>query len=67
MVQSGFAGVPQTLDLLRDNGLKAAIVARQSIPFGPVLRQRAAYLAHCGADVSGGREELVVIRADKPA
>ncbi|MGV9666707.1 HemK2/MTQ2 family protein methyltransferase [Nocardia niigatensis] len=67
MVQSELSGVDSTLALLRSAGLKAAAVARATIPFGPVLRSRAAWLADTGRIQPGQHhEELVVIRADRP-
>ncbi|TSD99587.1 methyltransferase [Skermania sp. ID1734] len=68
IVQSEFTGEDQTLRQLRAGGLKAAVVARSRIPFGPVLRRRASYLCDqglCQSDCTS--EELVVIRADKPS
>ncbi|WP_433590645.1 HemK2/MTQ2 family protein methyltransferase [Nocardia sp. CA-145437] len=67
MVQSALSGVDSTLALLRDAGLKAATIARTTIPFGPVLRSRAAWLTRTARIRPGQRdEELVVIRADRP-
>ncbi|PXY27333.1 HemK2/MTQ2 family protein methyltransferase [Prauserella muralis] len=67
LVQSALSGVEQTLTALRDSGLKTSVVARRWLPFGPVLRERAAFLEHCGLIEPGEREEeLVVIRADRP-
>jgi release factor glutamine methyltransferase len=66
IVHSGFSGVDATLDRLRGGGLKAAVVARQNIPFGPVLRSRVGYLQHTQlADQDETNEEVVVIRADR--
>ncbi|MFI6866103.1 HemK2/MTQ2 family protein methyltransferase [Nocardia sp. NPDC050406] len=67
IVHSALCGPDSTLNQLRDNGLKAAVVARETIPFGEVLRARRQWLATVGLiepDQSG--EELVVIRADQP-
>jgi release factor glutamine methyltransferase len=65
-VQSGFAGVEQSLAALSSVGLVAAVVARQSIPFGPVLTSRVEWLEATGKSPIGYREEeLVVIRADR--
>ncbi|REF00181.1 HemK2/MTQ2 family protein methyltransferase [Thermomonospora umbrina] len=66
MVQSAMCGVRATLDSLRANGLKAAVIARRREPFGPVLRGRAAVLEARGLIRPGQRhDELVVIRADR--
>ncbi|MGV9410022.1 HemK2/MTQ2 family protein methyltransferase [Nocardia sp. NPDC003693] len=67
MVHSAMCGVDETLTRLRTTGLKAATVARASVPFGPVLRERAGWLVDRGLIRPGqNREELVVIRADRP-
>ncbi|MEV0248002.1 HemK2/MTQ2 family protein methyltransferase [Nocardia sp. NPDC050712] len=66
IVHSELCGSETTLDLLRAHQLKAAIVARQTIGFGPVLRSRATWLEDVGLIPPGRRhEELVVIRADR--
>jgi release factor glutamine methyltransferase len=47
--------------------LDAEVVASQWIPFGPVLSARAGWLQDTGRiDYGCRKEELVVIRADKP-
>ena len=67
LVQSEFAGPRQTLGALASAGLDAEIIARQWIPFGPVLTSRAVWLEETGRLEPGRREEeLLVIRADKP-
>lgn len=67
LVQSEFAGPRQTLGALASAGLDAEIVARQWIPFGPVMTSRAQWLEETGRLEPGRREEeLLVIRADKP-
>ncbi|AXK87832.1 MULTISPECIES: HemK2/MTQ2 family protein methyltransferase [Nocardia] len=66
IVHSELCGEETSLRRLRDNGLKASTVARHIIPFGPVLRERAAWLESVGLIAPGQRhEELVVIRADR--
>ncbi|GAB2681398.1 HemK2/MTQ2 family protein methyltransferase [Nocardia goodfellowii] len=66
IVQSELCGSERTLDLLRENKLKAAIVDRQTVGFGPVLSRRAQWLEAAGFIPPGRRyEELVVIRADR--
>jgi release factor glutamine methyltransferase len=65
LVQSGFSGVAQSIMILRSSGLAAEVVARQWIPFGPVLTARAGWLESSGRLPTGRRDEqLVVIRAD---
>ncbi|MCV7280892.1 methyltransferase [Mycolicibacterium flavescens] len=67
LVQSEFSDPRQTLGALASCGLDAEIVARQWIPFGPVLTSRAEWLEETGRLEPGRREEeLLVIRADKP-
>jgi release factor glutamine methyltransferase len=66
LVQSEFAGPRETLAQLASTGLDAEIIARQWIPFGPVLSSRAVWLEETGRLEPGRREEeLFVIRADK--
>ncbi|MFF4184995.1 HemK2/MTQ2 family protein methyltransferase [Streptomyces sp. NPDC001691] len=67
LVHSALSGAESTLAELREEGLKAAVAARRSIPFGPVLRSRSAWLAGQGLIEDGATtEELVVIRAERP-
>ncbi|WP_199430112.1 HemK2/MTQ2 family protein methyltransferase [Qaidamihabitans albus] len=66
LVQSAISDTDGTLVRLRDSGLKASVVARRRVPFGPVLRGRTGYLERHGLIEPGARdEELVVIRADR--
>ncbi|WP_083889397.1 HemK2/MTQ2 family protein methyltransferase [Nocardia pneumoniae] len=66
IVHSALCDPDETLAQLRENELKAAIVARATVPFGPVLRRRADWLASAGLIEPGQRmEDLVVIRADR--
>ncbi len=67
IVHSAVCGAETTLDMLRQQGLKAAVVARHMEPFGPVMRSRIALLERQGLIERGQRtEELVVIRGDRP-
>lgn len=75
IVHSEFTGVGTTLDMLREGGVKATVVARERIPFGPVMRGRTDYLTARRTDSPAGTfdtiaedetEEVVVIRADRP-
>lgn len=63
LVQSCVTGEQQTLDRLRSAGLEAHVAARAVVPFGPVLRARAALLRARGllAGDPRGEEVLVVI------
>ncbi|MET8246494.1 HemK2/MTQ2 family protein methyltransferase [Streptomyces sp. NPDC005202] len=67
IVHSALSGPDRTLDLLRAAGLKAAVVRRRWIAFGPVLRARQGWLRERGLLSAGDeKEELVVIRAERP-
>lgn len=67
IVQSEVSGEDETLQQLRAGGLKAAVVARRRIPFGPVMRRRAGYLVVCRRlDPDREDEEVLVVRADRP-
>lgn len=67
MVHSALSGPDRTLELLRAAGLKASVVRRRWIAFGPVLRSRVDWLRRRGLLAPAeDREELVVIRAERP-
>ncbi|GAA2921426.1 HemK2/MTQ2 family protein methyltransferase [Streptomyces mexicanus] len=67
VVHSVLSGPERTLDLLRAAGLKAAVVRRRWIGFGPVLRARQGWLRERGLLApTDDKEELVVIRAERP-
>nr|WP_067909268.1 HemK2/MTQ2 family protein methyltransferase [Actinomadura rubrobrunea] len=66
VAQSTVSGVDATLGALRDAGLKTSVAARRRVPFGPVMRSRAADLEARGMIRPGqDDEEVVVIRADR--
>ncbi|MGN9913092.1 methyltransferase [Phytohabitans sp. LJ34] len=66
LVHSHVSDVDQSLAALRAAGLSVTVVARRRVPFGPVMRARAAYLEAAGLVRRGQRhEDLVVIRADR--
>jgi release factor glutamine methyltransferase len=66
LVQSELSDTEQSLRRLRSTGLRAEVVLKQLIPFGPVLKARASWLESTGLLPVGRREEeIVVIRADK--
>ncbi|SFW84172.1 HemK2/MTQ2 family protein methyltransferase [Amycolatopsis australiensis] len=66
LVQSGLSDVDRSLTTLTARGLRAEVVRRARIPFGPVLSGRTAYLEAAGLIEPGQRmEELVVLRADR--
>lgn len=67
IVQSALSDPDRTLSLLREAGLKASVVRRRRIGFGPVLRERAAWLRARGLLAADEQsEELVVVRAELP-
>ncbi|RUP33826.1 MAG: methyltransferase domain-containing protein [Mycolicibacterium sp.] len=67
IVQSEFADVASTVTALQDGGLQVDVVARRTIPFGPVMTARALWLEDTGRLAPGRRtEELAVIRAVQP-
>ncbi|MDX1877095.1 methyltransferase [Mycobacterium sp. SMC-18] len=67
IVHSEFADVASSVAALRGGGLQVDVVARRTIPFGPVMTARARWLEDCGRLTPGRRtEELVVIKAVKP-
>jgi release factor glutamine methyltransferase len=64
LVQSALSGVEATLDALDAGGLAGTVLASADIPFGPVLRSRAALLAARRLIEPGQRtEEIVVVGA----
>ncbi|MFD3540228.1 HemK2/MTQ2 family protein methyltransferase [Streptomyces sp. NPDC058662] len=64
MVHSGMCGPQTTVDRLTEAGLSAEVTAKASVPWGPVLRSRRAWLEQQGlAGEAEQWEELVVIRA----
>ncbi|WP_367318963.1 HemK2/MTQ2 family protein methyltransferase [Streptomyces sp. HUAS ZL42] len=66
IVHSGLCGTGATLRRLADAGLRAEVVDRAVVPYGPVLRSRQSWLVRVGlADEGESREELVVIRAEQ--
>lgn len=68
IVHSGLCDEDKTLHQLRGGGLKASVVARGEVPFGPVMRGRVERLRDLGLIEPDQRvEELVVVRGDRPA
>ena len=67
LLQSEVCGERATIDALRDVELKGQVVARATIPFGPVMRARVRLLESRGLIEPGQRdEEIVVIEARRP-
>jgi release factor glutamine methyltransferase len=62
LVHSALCGTQRTVDALAGAGFTASVLSRARIPFGPVLRARAAMLEARGLLQPGQRvEELVVV------
>jgi release factor glutamine methyltransferase len=70
MVHSELSGPAASVEQLRAAGLKAAVTLRRHVEFGPVLRDRVHWLRQRGLisqeQARAEREELVVIRAERP-
>lgn len=67
LVQSGLSDPGRTVALLQESGLKASVVRRQRIAFGPVVRGRERWLRQRGLlALAEDEEELVVVRAELP-
>jgi release factor glutamine methyltransferase len=67
LVQSSVCAPQETVRRLESAGLEAEPVARRRGPLGPLLAARADLLASRGLMGPEGDEELVVIRAGRPA
>ncbi|MFD6397732.1 HemK2/MTQ2 family protein methyltransferase [Nocardia sp. NPDC060249] len=66
IVHSAISDPERSLCQLRERGENAHVVATGTVPFGPVMRSRAGWLAANGFIRPGQREEeLVVIRVDR--
>jgi release factor glutamine methyltransferase len=64
MVHSSICGTEESLARLNDAGMSAEVLERGLVPFGPVMRARAALLEERGLIKPGENlEELVVIGA----
>ncbi|MFD7062019.1 HemK2/MTQ2 family protein methyltransferase [Streptomyces sp. NPDC059906] len=67
LVQSALSDPARTEALLREAGLKAAVIRRRRIAFGPVVRGRERWLRQRGLlSLADYEEELVVVRAELP-
>jgi release factor glutamine methyltransferase len=67
VVQSALSGPEESLRRLRAAGLRADIVERRGVAFGPVLRSRSGWLHDRGLiEDDAEKEELVIIRAVRP-
>jgi release factor glutamine methyltransferase len=66
LVHSGVCDADLTLDALDRVGLQPRVLAKATVPFGPVMRARAALLESRGLVAPGQREEeLVVVGAHR--
>jgi release factor glutamine methyltransferase len=66
LVHSALCGVEGTVRRLGQAEMRAVVVGRRLIPFGPVLRERVEWLEGRGLIEPGEEtEELVVIRAER--
>lgn len=65
LVHSSVCGEEATLRALAKRGLTPSVVARQDGRLGPILRRRAGWLHERGLLEHQGREELLVIRAQR--
>jgi release factor glutamine methyltransferase len=67
LVHSSVCGVQPTVTALSERGLRTTIVDRRPGGLGPRMRARAARLHQRGLLPDGDVEELLVIRAQRPA
>ncbi|APE35176.1 methyltransferase [Nocardia mangyaensis] len=66
IVHSAISDTDRSLAQLRDHGARASVIAAGTVPFGPVLRARARWLAAHGLIAPGQDDErLVVIRVER--
>ncbi|HUR75348.1 MAG TPA: HemK2/MTQ2 family protein methyltransferase [Sporichthya sp.] len=66
LVHSSICDQERTLSMLAAEGLSAEIVAKDEIPFGPIMRSRAAWLRSEGLlGLGENTETLVVIRGTR--
>ncbi len=63
LVHSALCGTQATVDALGNAGFTPTVLARVTIPFGPVLHARAAMLEERGLIAPGEREEELVVVA----
>ncbi|WP_155054148.1 HemK2/MTQ2 family protein methyltransferase [Streptomyces blattellae] len=67
VVHSALSGPGRTLERLRGSGLRTTVTLRRRIAFGPVLSARQSWLRERGLlTAAQDKEELVVIRAERP-
>lgn len=67
VVHSDLCGTDATLRGFEERGLRASVVDRAEVPYGPVLRARRPWLIRQGLiGEDDSTEELVVVRAERP-
>lgn len=67
MVHSHVCSADRTVELLEQQGLRAEVLLRRQLAFGPVMMSRARFLEQAGFVGEDERhEELVVVRAERP-
>jgi release factor glutamine methyltransferase len=67
LIHSSVCGERETLAVLTEHGLQASVVDRSWGPLGPRLRDRQDWLKERGLLPEDGREEMLVIRAQRPS
>jgi release factor glutamine methyltransferase len=67
LVHSSVCGIDRTIEQLSHAGLETDIVARQTGPLGPLLRERVEQLWAAGALPQGSmQEDVVIVRGRRP-
>lgn len=66
LVHSSVCGEQETISALSQSGLRAQVVDRRRGPLGPRLESRRDWLRERGLLDADGREEILVIRAQRP-
>ena len=67
LLHSSVCGVEESLVRLSDRGLEAGVVFRHRGQLGPLLRSRSDWLREQGLLPDGDHEDVVIIRAERPA
>jgi release factor glutamine methyltransferase len=66
LVHSVICNEQETVRSLASSGLDVSVVQRQPGPLGPLMRQRTAWLARRGLLGDEDREEVIIVRGQKP-
>jgi release factor glutamine methyltransferase len=67
LVHSSLCSEAETVSRLRAAGLRAEVAARYPGPLGPLLSARAQWLRGQGLLAGEAREDIVIVRAERPA